>query len=345
MKPYKSIKIYQDNNFTLLRLIAAEFVLVSHSYDILEKGLQQPGFFYNNTHLILSDFGLYIFFTISGYLVTQSLLDSNSLKHYLWKRFLRIIPALFTAICLCIVIGAFLTVLPIYDYLGNTATWNYLLKNITLVVTQYNLPGVFNSLHNSSVNTSIWTILVEVKFYIALMLIANHIVVRKWLYLSMFILFEGLRIFMHVNNLHLSYIDADIYFTYGTYFFLGSLFYCFKDNIPYKWFYANILMAVALSTVYTPFEPVTLSLFLAYCIIIIGTSKAVINFRGYDVSYGFYLYAFPIQQLLLLHFGYSVNIYFHILLSTVFSLLAGFLSFKFVEQPFLRKKNSGWFSK
>ncbi|MDQ6812553.1 MAG: acyltransferase, partial [Bacteroidota bacterium] len=259
------------NNFTLLRLLAAYFVLISHSFGVLEKPLQQPALWYNGKSIIFSGVGLYIFFTISGFLVTHSLFNSDSLKHYLWKRVIRIFPALVVANLACIITGCLITSLPRSDYLFNKGTWAYLFKNSTLLVNQFYLPGVFDTLKNHTVNASLWTILIEVECYLVLFLGAVHIVTRKWLYLLCFVLFEALRVYVNVlNNFHIRGLDLYAIFTFGTYFYLGSLLYVFKDDIRFKWFYANILMAVALATVYTFLESITISIFFAYCFIIIG---------------------------------------------------------------------------
>lgn len=340
MQKYNTNKTVVNNNFGLLRLLAAYFVLISHSFAVLQKPLEQPALWYNGKNIIFSGVGLDIFFTISGFLVTQSLFNSDSLKHYLWKRFLRIFPALVVANLVCIIIGCFITSLSLNDYLFNKATWAYLFKNSTLVINQFYLPGVFSNLKNNTVNASLWTILIEVECYVVLCLGAWYIVPRKWLYLSCFVLFEALRVYLTVvNNYHLRGLDLYGMFTFGTYFYLGSLLYVFKDDIRFKWFYANILMAIALITVYTFLESITISIFFAYCFIIIGISKAVVNLKGYDFSYGVYLYAFPVQQLVVSYLGYSVNVWLHITISATIATLLAFLSWTFVEKPFLKKKS------
>lgn len=334
-----SAEVRHNNNFNLLRLLAAFFVLISHSFGLLGKGLVQPDLWYNDKHLILSDIGLAIFFTISGFLVTQSIFNSNSLKHYAWKRVLRIFPALIVVNLACIVMGIFITDLSLQDYFSNASTWTYFFKNTLLFVNQFTLPGVFAGLKDNSINASLWTLWIEVKCYLVLLLAANQVVTRKWALLSCFILFEAIRVYARViHKFEVRGLDLEADFTYGTYFFLGSLFYCFKDQVAFKWFYANILMAVALVTVYTPVQPVTEAIFFAYCILIIGTSKAVINLKGYDVSYGLYLYAFPVQQLILLYFV-SIGPWTHILLSTVCALIPALLSWIYIEKPFLSLKN------
>lgn len=328
------------NNFTLLKLLAAYFVLVSNSYVVLQKTDNQPALFYNGKNITFGSIGFSIFFTVSGFLLTQSLFNSDSLKHYLWKRFLRVFPALIVANLICIFAGSFITNLSVRDYLFNNATWSYLFKNSTLVVNQFSLPGVFSNLKDHTVNASLWSMAIGAGCFLLLFVGAYFIVIRKWLHLACFVLFEVLRVYLRVkDNYEISHLNINSIFTFGTFFYAGSLLYVFKDDIQFKWFYANILMAIALATVYTFLEPITISIFFAYCFIIIGTSKEIINLKGYDFSYGVYLYAFPIQQVLILYLGYSINVWFHVVISVVVATIAAHFSWTFIEKPFLKKKN------
>jgi peptidoglycan/LPS O-acetylase OafA/YrhL len=59
-----------------------------------------------------------------------------------------------------------------------------------------------------------------------------------------------------------------------------------------------------------------------------------------DFSYGMYLYAFPIQQLLVMHNSGSMNPYALFALAWPLSILAGMLSWYVVERPFLRRARS-----
>src|SRR5215467_3697877 len=88
----------RQNNFDALRLLAAASVIFSHSF-LIAEGTQ------NNEWLILltgnqSIFGLagvFVFFAISGFLVTQSFEHTGNALQFLGKRALRIFPGLFAA--------------------------------------------------------------------------------------------------------------------------------------------------------------------------------------------------------------------------------------------------------
>ncbi|MGI8638189.1 MAG: acyltransferase family protein [Segetibacter sp.] len=328
------------NNFTLLRLLAAYFVLISNSFVVLQKPLEQPALWYNDKSINFGGVGYDIFFSISGFLVTQSLFNSNSLKHYFWKRILRTVPALAVANLVCIIFGCFITTLSLKEYITNTSTWTFILKNTTLLKNQFYLPGVFESLKDPTVNASLGSILIGVGCCLTLFFAAYFIVIRKWLYLACFVLFEAMRVYFTIfNNYHLESLNLHDIFAFGTYFYLGSLLYVFKDILPFKWFYANILMAIALATAYTFLESITISIFFAYCFIIIGTSKELIDLKGENFSFGVYLYSFPIQQVTVFYFGYSINLWLHLIISSVLATLLAFLSWNFVEKPLLTQKD------
>lgn len=321
-----------------MRLVAAFCVVVSHSFGILDKGMQQPHLVIKGMLITPSDLGLYTFFTISGYLVTQSIFTSYSYSHYLWKRCIRIIPALFVANLFCLVTGAFIGSLPANQYFTNHLTWTYLFKNTTLIQNQFLLPGAFTSLHDKSVNASIWTIVLEVRFYIALMLACILSLLKNKFLFIFFIVFQVAAIAFDVKKPQIPFLDLNVYFTFGTYFFLGVLYKCYEDFVPFsKWFILPLLI-VALLTSGTLFQKLTFAVFFSYTILFIGNSRAVIQIKGWDISYGFYLYAFPIQQLLLLAFGYSINVWLHIVLSVILASAMGILSWIYIEKPALSTK-------
>ena len=329
----------KQNNFNLFRLMAAFFVVVSHSFGLLLRGNEQPGIHLQHQFIILSDMGLFIFFAISGYLVTQSLLHSPTYKIYLWKRFLRIVPALVVVNIACVLMGLWLTTLSPSMYLSNKFTWQYLLLNSTLVHNQFVLPGVFASLNDKSINASIWTILLEVRFYI-LLLIANifTLLKRKYLLLIIFLLLQIARIFFSVYSIDTKGIYVDVYFQYGSIFFTGMLFAIFQQSLQKKPIIMLLLILVGLMIPVPVIQSIFLVVPTTYFILKLGKSSTILNLKGMDLSYGLYLYAFPIQQLLLLHFGYEIPVWLHIISTTVIALFFAAFSWFFIEKPALHFK-------
>jgi peptidoglycan/LPS O-acetylase OafA/YrhL len=81
-----------SDNFTLLRLILALLVVFSHSYPLI--GHPEPTLF----HSTAGGFAVQGFFAISGYLIAGSYLTTQHSGQFVWKRLLRIVPALAFAV-------------------------------------------------------------------------------------------------------------------------------------------------------------------------------------------------------------------------------------------------------
>jgi peptidoglycan/LPS O-acetylase OafA/YrhL len=107
-----------QNNFDFMRLMGSFFVAYTHSFDLSGK----PGFdlfhWMSNDKIKTSTLGVIIFFVVSGYLVTQSLVNSKSSLDFLLKRFLRIFPGFAIAILsTAFVLGPIFSTTPYKEYL------------------------------------------------------------------------------------------------------------------------------------------------------------------------------------------------------------------------------------
>jgi peptidoglycan/LPS O-acetylase OafA/YrhL len=159
------------NNFDLLRILFAWFVIVSHSYVLNGSGASDPLGQLTGNYLILSFIGVKGFFVISGYLILQSLTRSKSILDYLAKRILRIFPGLI--VVLIVTIGVLYFIYPTTNvpYLLNPVIYNYFWSNLKLFDPTFYIPGVFDQLPSRAINGSLWTIEFEFLFYIFLLLL------------------------------------------------------------------------------------------------------------------------------------------------------------------------------
>ncbi len=155
------------NNLDLLRLILASIVALFHLLVLTEL----PAFAFLGKYLS-PHFAVRSFFVISGMLVYKSYLRSSSARSYFEKRVRRIYPAYFT-----VILGSALTLfvvssVPASQYF-QWGFWKYLGANLLFLnFLAPSLPGVFTANSNPAVNGALWTLKLEVLFYLAVPLLA-----------------------------------------------------------------------------------------------------------------------------------------------------------------------------
>ncbi len=162
----------RNNNISSIRLVAAFMVIAGHMSYI--AGTTAPKLWEHGIQAI----GVYIFFILGGYLITQSwLLDSNPYR-YAIKRFFRIWPPLAVFVILAtFIVGPLITQLSFKEYFSSGAL-KYL-ENLVLYV-RYQLPGCFASTpYPNVINGSLWTLPVEVLMYILLPILINICRIRS----------------------------------------------------------------------------------------------------------------------------------------------------------------------
>lgn len=154
-------QVPKDNAFNFLRLLCCFVVIYEHS--VILSGISLPC-------LNLRGSAVNVFFILSGFWVTLSYLKSSSVKEYALKRCRKIFPQYWTVVVLSTVLLSSFSVLGLKEYFSNSGFFKYLIANIlTLNFIHPSLPGVFEGMAlGGSVNGSLWTIKVELGFYIVL---------------------------------------------------------------------------------------------------------------------------------------------------------------------------------
>jgi peptidoglycan/LPS O-acetylase OafA/YrhL len=328
----------KNNNFDLFRLLAAVFVFLSHCLEL--RGIEEDWVESKiGTKYLLSELGLIIFFTISGFLVCRSLLNVKSPKQYLRNRFLRIWPAFAVCSIVVFIAGIFLTKLPVQEFLIHRQSLQFLLRNLTALTSTHWLPGVFD---NKAVNASIWTIPNEVRLYVLLLVIflVTRLRFRQWLLLITIIGWlimttvppEILKVYLRPHM-----IGA---INQGLYFLAGSCVYVYKDKVPFKFSIWLALVAYwIILLIWFPTQVKKLQLpFFVYSTLWITMIWPKIPSFTADISYGFYLYAWPVQAIIQTTFGSQIGFLEYVLIcATCISVLA-LLSWHFLEKRMLTHK-------
>lgn len=337
----------RDNNFNLLRFVASLSVVITHAV-AQSSGIAEVTW--------LHVFGTYVailapdvFFVASGYLITASLLARNDPADYLRARVLRIYPALWVAVLTTVfVIGPIFTTLPLASYFGDWRTWLHLLRNLTLVFgAAEGLPGVFIGLPLSgAVNGSLWTLPVEIRLYLALLLLwwlagrftadrersMGRVVVAGIVVLGAFKLWlEPGWGDNPINTLRLAPL-----------FLIGCAMRLWREAIVLRrsWF----LLALGAMLVTLPWlelffvvEFFTIGYVTLYLAYVPGGAVRRFNKFG-DVSYGIYICSFPLQQAMVAMLP-GIGAWALIGLSLLVTVPVAALSWHWVERPALALKS------
>lgn len=162
----------RQNNFDLIRLLAAALVIYGHTFTFVANSGARD-IIRVLTGFDSGDLAVKSFFFLSGLLVTNSIIEGKSLKKYVVSRLFRIMPALlFMLLIVTFCIGTALTTLPLGDYLVHSDTYRFFVKMSlfggwgAVGGGYHQLPGVFEaSPASGSVNVPLWTLTVEVFSY------------------------------------------------------------------------------------------------------------------------------------------------------------------------------------
>ncbi len=154
----------RDNDFDAIRLLAACAVLVGHAFPL--TGMPHPPLL---AGLKLFDLGVYVFFSLSGFLIATSWRRAPRVVPFLLKRVFRIFPALVLLVLVTtFVLGPLVSAVGAAGYFADAGSWAYL-GNLTLVPV-YSLPGVFlENPVDAIVNGSLWTLGPEFLCYLGVL--------------------------------------------------------------------------------------------------------------------------------------------------------------------------------
>ena len=337
---------FYANNFDFLRFLAATMVIVGHSFALFGSTFDPLG--YLTGSIGLGGVALFIFFIISGFLITKSWLDKPNVFAYFKKRILRITPGLFCAVVLSfLVIGPIATSLTLKEYFHQPQTWDYL-RNI-IFQTRPLIPHVFeNNPYSSAMNGSLWSLPIEFWMYIfvAIFGLSGILVKRKFfipvaILITIFLSWHILTMPAYENMSFLA-MSAFQFSRLALFFLLGSFFYLYRKFIILDLRITLMALAAFVLTFRTPFSELMLIFTLPYLVISVAYLPKISVLRNFgkygDFSYGMYIYAFPIQQTLVYFLKPRINLLEFSLLSFFITLIIGIASWHLIEKQFLKLK-------
>jgi peptidoglycan/LPS O-acetylase OafA/YrhL len=319
------------NSFDLIRLIAASFVLWSHQHALM--GLPEPAVAVLRTSF--GGLGVWMFFAVSGYLNTLSATRHRSAMVFLWNRALRIYPALIVCVAFTVALGFFVSSdLP--AYLGPHLV-SYIAKNVTLFFgVRTGVPGIFEgNIFREALNGSLWSLPYEVKMYVVLA--ACLAATRYWLYAPVVIWVMAGAIATACTIIPFANLQgSEIWVVLGALFLSGSAVAATRVVAGLPIAISSMLAATLLFALLGSWTTAS-GLFVTAIVIATGSLGPPSWLRPpLDISYGVYLYAFPVQQVSAMLFA---DFWLALGFSTVITFLLATASALFVERRALKFKS------
>jgi peptidoglycan/LPS O-acetylase OafA/YrhL len=321
--------------FNLIRLAAAFAVLIGHSFAMTGHGEWEPFGWFSGGQTDMGGTATYLFFLISGFLVTQSLQHSQSVTDYACKRAGRIMPGLVTVVVLlAFFFGPMLTRLSLPEYFAADGFLSFF--RMIIFAGNASLPGIENS-----VDAPLWTLRYEALCYTGLAAagVAGLLAPRR-----MLLVVAGLLAVAGwwAKNRHLVVlrpfdIDLGYLLRFLGYFVAGVAFYVFRARILLD---ARAgLVALVLAILFLRFGCYHLffPLLGGYLVLLLGMRTGAVArfFQHRDYSYGVYIYAWPVQLTVIQMLGSAGAWLTATLWCMAVTLVLAALSWHFVERPAL----------
>lgn len=342
----------KNNNFDLLRIFAALQVVFGHTNAHV---LAEHGYIVNGWSKIFLDVmsyfhGVPIFFLISGFLISMSYDRNSNLYEYAKNRILRIYPALYVNIFFSVAI------LYYFGYVNfNFEFFSWLSAQMSIV--QFYNAEMFRGFGVGVINGSLWTISVELCFYIALPITFFFFKKSKWIISLFFILSFVLWMYDLGSNKDIFY-NKFLQVTIIPYFFLfliGVYFYKYFEKIKYLvenkfliWIivfaafniginYLHVELNILLYIIkWTVFSFTIFSFSFSYKTL----SRRIL--KGNDYTYGIYIYHMLIINVFVYsNFVAQIQYFFYVIFG---SIVLGMISWHVIEKPFLKMKKHSLFT-
>lgn len=313
------MKSNHANNFDGLRLIGALMVVFHHQFAL--SGLIEPEAY----GVTFGAAGVVLFFAVSGYLVTDSWRADPHLLRFAARRLLRVWPGLaFVVVVLTLVVLC----LPLQGSQAEAydkAAWRFLANNLRFNHWEWSF---FPRNHHHVLNQPLWTIAYEVQCYFLLALLGTLLVGgKRALVAGTLLAFAGW---------YIGSGKAGDLLSLGAYFLAGVVMRLYPKHGR-----AIALAGAAAALWYVGDRRFGLHLLIPPIVISIGVlSWPVLRdaARFGDLSYGIYLWGWPVQQVVVLLLGKQTPVAEQLVISLTFILTLAWISWHLVEKRALRLK-------
>lgn len=326
------------NALNAWRLLLALAVIVWHS--LVLSGRPMPGF---AVHQFATQNFVDGFFAISGFLIPASWTSNPRLRDYVVARSLRILPGMWV----CLIVTAFV-IAPVgvavqhgsvRDLLASGGPLRFVVRNSAVAYVQFDIAGTPQGIPVPGMwNGSLWTLQYEVLLYIvvAVMGVAG-LVGRRWLFPAVFVIALTCSLVLSCPLDGGTVLQRAARLT--VMFAAGALMSRFRRLIPARWSLVAICVAIVAAADFLPDYRIIGALPLAYAVIVSGAliHHPRLNLRT-DLSYGTYVYACPVQQVLVICGLGTANLLVFAAVSTAVTLPFAAASWFLIEKPAMKLK-------
>jgi peptidoglycan/LPS O-acetylase OafA/YrhL len=263
---------------------------------------------------------------------------------YVKRRVLRIYPAFILNFWLCLLIvaplvGAGLSPFHPHALIRNAAR--------TVLLFHPNAQGIFPGMPYGALNGSMWTIPYEFHCYILVMIVGAAGLLKGPLrYVLLVAVLVGLAFagFAEDRPSHgvaaalLGTLDRNLQLV--PMFGAGAIYALFQRNVSYSHVVAAIAAAaLSICLFFSPVVPFALAVFGGYLIFWFAFHCPVFAISRFanktDLSYGIYLYAWPIQSMIAFFTHRAINPWVLSAISLALAAAAAWVSWTFLEKPAL----------
>lgn len=336
----------RSNGFGALRLLFASLVIVAHAPAMQDGNDSREPLHWLFGQGTFGSLAVDGFFLISGYLIAASFISDP--KTYAWKRLLRIYPGFIVCYLLCIFLvgplaGAHLGALSPRDWIVVFARM--------LVLKEPELPGIFTGLPFPALNGSAWTIIYEFRCYIGAAL------------LGLLGLYRRPRLFLALTA---AAVLSNFVFLLPAGHTLSKLVQPFAGAVGEAQQTVRLTSVFLCGTAYRLFAPNYRAPVAAVCALVLVPAMfvdglwevALMTLGGYvlfwtalrvkwrwflalnakdDISYGVYLYAWPIG-ILTVWYWFAIPTPLLAVGTFAAALLCGWVSWQLIEKPAMSLK-------
>lgn len=333
--------------FDSLRLLGALSVLFSHSYLITQdtdasEPLQQ---LLKGEKNIAGLYGVFTFFIVSGFLLARSLHRNPSPLRFTINRSLRLFPGFGICVLFCaLVVGPLSTSLPLQEYVLSAGWIRYIQESLTQIADAP-LPGVFNYTSSIAqvVNGSLWSLRAELICYVILLCCWLVLPAAGWV-AALFAALGGtiLMVPSVLNSL------PEVAYPWP-YFAAGVVMWWLTHHLGDSRTLAFFSIAGMGASLLLGFPHQAFACFGAYLVVYVGCRPTPLSTwieQVGDLSYGLYLFGWPVQQMLRQFLDLRLPLVMFVA-STIITGCLAWLLFHTVEQPAmaLRQPLVAWLSR